>query len=127
MLNMTDDTSSEECVAERGCACCLASRNAELLERADKLSAEVTVLSRREGRFRRLYRRCGTKSELVDSCEGIKSEVLSESFDRDVDDFPSGFSEGYSFEEVVLISDGNCNGGSCVYSVSRMWTSFSCG
>ena len=49
-------TRFEECVSEdRGCACCLASRNAELHERAEKLSIEVSVLSRREGSFRRLY------------------------------------------------------------------------
>ena len=48
-------TVSEKCVSEdKGCACCLASRNAELLERADKLSVEVSVLSPHEGRFRRL-------------------------------------------------------------------------
>ena len=65
-------TSSEECVSEdKSCACCLASRNTELLERAEKLGVEVSLLSRREGRFRRLYLWCGTKSELVDSCDGI--------------------------------------------------------
>ena len=100
-----------------GCACCLASRNAELLERAEKLCVEESVLSQREGRFRRIYLLCGTKSELVDSCDGIWSEVLSKRFDSDVDDFLRGFSRRYSFEKVVLISYGNCIGGSCVYSV----------
>ena len=41
------------------------------LERAEKLSAEVSVLSRHEGRFRRLYLWYGTKSELVDSCDSM--------------------------------------------------------
>ena len=50
-------------------ACCLTSRNAELLERAEKLSVEVSVLSLREGRSRRLYLCLGTKNELV-SCDG---------------------------------------------------------
>ena len=107
-------------MSNKGCACCLASLNAELLERADKLSVEVSVLSRREGRFGRLYRWCGTKSELVESCDGIYSEVLSKRFDRDVDDSLRGFSGGYIFEEVVLISDGSCNEGSCVSPVSGM-------
>ena len=65
-------TDPEECVSvDKGCACCCASRNAELLERAEKFSVEVLVLNRREGRFRRLYLWCGTKRELVDSCDGI--------------------------------------------------------
>ena len=65
-------TGSEEFVSEdKGCACYLACRNAELLEKAEKLGVEVSVLSRREGRFRRLNLLCGTKSELVDSCDGI--------------------------------------------------------
>ena len=42
---------SEECVS----SCCRTSLNAELLERADKLIVEVSVLSLREGRSRRLY------------------------------------------------------------------------
>ena len=81
------------------------SLNAELLERADKLSVEVSVLSLRERRSRRLYRCCGRKSELVDSCDGVYSEVISERFDNDVEDFRRGFSGGYVLEEVVLISD----------------------
>ena len=44
---------SEECVSEdNGCACCRTSVHAELLERADKLSVEVSALSLREGRSR---------------------------------------------------------------------------
>ena len=42
--------------------------------------------------------------------------------DSDVEGLRSGFSGGYSSEEVVLISDGSCNGGSCVYSVTEMCT-----
>ena len=42
---------SEEFVSEdNGCACCRTSLKAELLERADMLSVEVSVLSLREGR-----------------------------------------------------------------------------
>ena len=64
--------SSDECVSEdNGCECCLTSRRAELLERAEKLSVEVSVLSLREGRSLRLYLCCGTKSELVVSCDGV--------------------------------------------------------
>ena len=48
----------------------------ELLERADKLSVEVSVLSLREGRSRRLYLCCGTKSEPVVSCDGVYSDGL---------------------------------------------------
>ena len=48
------------------------------------------------------------------------SEVLSKRLDSGVKGLRSGFSGGYSFEGVVLISDGNCNGGSCVYSVSGL-------
>ena len=43
--------SSEECVSEdSGCACCRRMRSEELLERADKCTAEESVLSVREGR-----------------------------------------------------------------------------
>ena len=110
---------SEECVSEdNGCACCRTSRNAELLERADKLSVEVSVLSLREGRSRRLYRCFGRKSELVVSCDGVHSEVLSKRFDSDVEGFLRGLSGGYILEEIVLISDGSFNGGKGVHSVS---------
>ena len=69
MLNMIAER--VQCVSNRACACCLASLKAELLERADKLGVEVSVLSRREGRFRRLSRCCVTKFEQLDSCDGI--------------------------------------------------------
>ena len=47
---------SEECVSEdNGCACCRKSLTVELLGRADRLSVEVSVLSLREGKSRRLY------------------------------------------------------------------------
>ena len=47
---------SEEFVSEdNGCACCRKSLKVDLLERADRLSVEVSVLSLREGRSRRLY------------------------------------------------------------------------
>ena len=47
---------SEEFVSEdNSCACCRKSLKVELLERADRLSVEVSVLSLREGRSRRLY------------------------------------------------------------------------
>ena len=119
-------TGSEVCVSEdKGCACYLTCRNAELLERAEKSGVEVSVLSRREGRFQRLNPLCGTKRELVDSCDGIYFEVLSKRFDSDVEDFLRGFSGGYSFEEFVLISDGYCYGGSCEYSVSGTCTRLS--
>ena len=36
---------------DRGCACCLTSHNAGMLESAEKLSVEVSVLRLREGRF----------------------------------------------------------------------------
>ena len=63
---------SEECVSKKGsCACWLASRNAEILERVKKLSVEVSILGVREGRFLRLYLWRGTKSEFVHSCDGI--------------------------------------------------------
>ena len=61
----------------------------------------------------------------MDSCDGTLSEVLSKRFNRDLDDFLRPFSGGYIFEEVFLISDGNCKEGSCVYSVSRMCTNIS--
>ena len=35
--------------------------------------------------------------------------MLSKRFDRTVDVVLKGFSGRYVFEEVVLISDGNCN------------------
>ena len=45
---------SEEIASEdNGCACCRRSLKVELLERADRLSVEVSVLSLREGRSRR--------------------------------------------------------------------------
>ena len=72
--------------------CCRTSCRAELLETAVKLSAEVSVLSLREGRSRRLC--CGTKSELVVSCDGVYSDVLSKRFDSDVEGFRRGFSGG---------------------------------
>ena len=53
------------------------------------------------------------------------SEVLSKRLDSDVEGLRSGLSGGYFFEEVVLISDYNCNGGSCVYSVSGICTRLS--
>ena len=74
--------SSEECVSEdNGCAYCRTSLKAELLERADKLSVEVSVLSLREGRSRIIYVCCAIKSELVVSCDGVYSEVLSKRFE----------------------------------------------
>ena len=85
---------SEEFVEVNGCACCRTSRKAELLERAHKLSVEVFVLSLCEGRSRRLYLCCGTKSELVVSCDGVYSDVLSKRFDSDVEGFRRGFSGG---------------------------------
>ena len=86
---------SEEFVSEdNGCACCRTSRKVELLERADRLRVEVSVLSLREGRSRRLYLCCGTKSELVVSCDGVYSDVLSKGFDSDVEGFRRGFRGG---------------------------------
>ena len=86
---------SEEFVSEHnGCACCRRSLKVELLERADRLSVEVSVLSRREGRSRRLYLWCGTKSELVVSCDGVYSDVLSRRFESDVEGFRRGFNDG---------------------------------
>ena len=86
---------SDEFVSEdNNCACCRTSRKAELLERADKLSVEVSVLSLREGSSRRLYLCCGTKSELVVSCDGVYSDVLSKRFDSDVEGFRRGFRGG---------------------------------
>ena len=95
------------------------------MERADKLSVEVFVLDLREGRSRRLYRCCGRISELVVSCDGVYSEVLSERLDSDVEGFSRGLSGGYILEELVLISDGSFSGGKCVYSVSGMCTRLS--
>ena len=37
------------------------------------------------------------------SCDGVFSEVLSKRFDRDVEGFLRGLSEGYILEEVVLM------------------------
>ena len=96
-----------------------------MLERADKLGVEVSVLSLREGRSRRFNRCCGRKSELVVSCDGVCSEVLSKRFDSDVEGFLRGFSEGYILEDVALISDGNFSGGKCVHSVLGMCTRLS--
>ena len=115
--------SSEECVSQdNGCACCRTSLNAELLESADKLSVEVSALSLSEGRSRRLYQCFGRNSELVVSCDGVYSEVLSKWFDRDVEGFLRGLSGGYILEDVVLISDGSFSGCKCVHSVSGMCT-----
>ena len=66
----------------------------ELLERADRLSVEVSVLSLREGRSRRLYLWCGTKSKPVVSCDGVYSDGLSKRFDSDVEGFRKGFNGG---------------------------------
>ena len=122
-MNKGDRISSEECVSEdNGCACCRTSLNAELLERADKLSVEVSVLSLREGSSRRLYRCGGRNSELVVPCDGVYSEVLFKRFDSDVEGFLRGLSGGYILEEVVLISDGSFSGCKCVYSVSGIGT-----
>ena len=96
-----------------------------MLERADKLSVEVSVLCLREGRSRRLYLCCGTKRELVVSCDGVYSDVLSKRFDSDVEGFRRGFSGEKSLEEVVLSSDGNFSVGSRVYSESGMCTRLS--
>ena len=83
----------EEFVSEdNGCACCRTNLKAELLERANRLSVEVSVLSLREGKFRRLYLCCGTKSDPVVSCDGVYSDVLSKRFDSDVESFRRGFS-----------------------------------
>ena len=96
-----------------------------MLERADELSVEVSVLSLRGGRSRRLYRCCGRNSELVVSCDGVFSEVLSKRFDSDVECVLRGLSGGYSLEEVVLISDGSFSGGKCVYSITGICTRLS--
>ena len=96
-----------------------------MLERAVKLSVEGSVLSLRGGRSRRLYRCCGKNSELVVSCDGVYSEVLSKRFDSDVESFLRGLREGFILEEVVLISDGSFSGGKSVYSVSGMCTRLS--
>ena len=86
---------SEEFVSEDNCcACCPRSLKVEILERADMLSVEVSVLSLREGRSRRLYLWCGTKSEPVVSCDGVYSDVLSKRFDSDVQSFRRGFNGG---------------------------------
>ena len=85
----------------------------------------MSVQSLREGRSRRLYLCFGRKSELVVSCDGVYSEVLSRRFDSDIDGFRRGFSEGYILDEVVLISDGSFSGGKCVYSRSGMCTRLS--
>ena len=69
-------------------------RKAELLERADKSRVEVSLLSQREGKSRRLLLCCSTKSELVVSCDGVYSDVLSKRFDSDVEGFRRGFIGG---------------------------------
>ena len=84
------------------------------------MSVEVSVLSLREGRSRRLYRCCESNSELVVSCDGVYSKVLSNRFEGNVEGFLRGLRGGYILEVVVLISDGSFSGGKCVYSVSRM-------
>ena len=65
-----------------------------MLERADRFSVEVSVLSLLEGRSRRIYLWCGTKSEPVVSCDGVYSDVLSKRFDSDVEGFRRGFNGG---------------------------------
>ena len=65
-----------------------------MLERADRLSVEVSVLSLREGRSRRLYLWCGTKNEPVVSCVGVYSDVLSKRFESEVEGFRRGFNGG---------------------------------
>ena len=79
----------------------------------------------REGRSRKFYLCCGIKSELVVSCDGLYSKVLSKRLDSDVEGFLRGFSGRYILEEVVLISYGSFSGGKCVYSVSGMCTRLS--
>ena len=96
-----------------------------MLERADKLSVEVSVLSLRDGRSRSLYRSFGRNSELVVSGDGVYSEVFSKRFDSDVEGFLRGLSGGYILEEVLLISDGSFSGGKGLYSVSGMCTRLS--
>ena len=54
------------------------------------------------------------KKELVVSCDGVYSEVLSKRFDSDVESFLRGFGGGYILEVVVLSSDGKFSGGKCV-------------
>ena len=86
---------SEEFVSDdNGCACCRRSPKVELLERADRLSVEVSVLSLLEGRSRKLYLWCGTKSEPVVSCDGVYSDGLSKRFDSDLEGFRRGFKGG---------------------------------
>ena len=96
-----------------------------MLERANIVSVEVSVLSLREGSSRKLYRCYGRNSEFVVFCDGVYSEVSSKRFDSDVEGFLRCLSGGYILEEVVLISDGNFSGGKCVYSVSGMCTRLS--
>ena len=96
-----------------------------MLERADKISVEVSVLSLREGKSRRKYLCCGIKSEFVVSCDGVYSEVVSKRFESDVEGFLREFSGGYILEEEVLISDGSLSEGKCVYSVSGICTRLS--
>ena len=107
-MKFGEGISSEECVSgDNICACCRTSLNAELLERADRLSVEVSVLSLREGRSRRLYRCCGRNNELVVFCDGVYSEVLSKRFDSYVEGFLRGLSGEYILGEVVLNFDGS--------------------
>ena len=94
-LKYGEGIKSEEFVSEdNGCACCRRSLKVELLERADRLRVEVSVLSLREGRSRRLFLWCGTKSEPIVSCDGVYSDVLSKRFESDVEDFQRGFNGG---------------------------------
>ena len=67
----------------------------------------------------------GRNSELVVSCDGVYSEVLSKRFDSDVEGFLRGLSGEYTLEELVLISDGSFSGGKCGYSVPGMCTRMS--
>ena len=79
---------SEVCVLEdSGCAFCSKRRNAELLERAVKLSVEVS-LRLRVGSGLKLYRFWRTRTELLESFDdGICSGEESKSFEREVDGF----------------------------------------
>ena len=74
------------------------------------MNVEVSVvLSLREGGFLRICMWRGTKSELVDSCEGVVSEGSSKRFDREIDGFLRGFNGRYVFNIVLLLdSDGSC-------------------
>ena len=52
------------------------------------------------------------------------SEALSKRFDRELDGFLRGFSGGYNLDVVLFVSDGSCNEGTGVYSVSGICTRF---